>query len=415
MTAPKSGPSLLEIEVRGLTDASLVIHSVKSRDELMTRAARVITEMLEAEGSNIALRDPESGDLVFYLGIGEKYSRLESFRLAEGEGVTGWCVRTRSSVIVNDVRTDPRFSVRADAESGFTTRNILCVPLMVNDECIGAMSVVNKKRGEGFRERDRVLCEAMASQIGVAIQNVQLTRAAVESARLAAVGQAVAGVAHSMKNLLYGLQGGLYVFRKDLNTSGADVPLRGLEMIDRNFGRLLTLVQEMLTYARERKPVYGDVDLDDLLRSVVELMQPAARERKLLLSVKPGAGPGPVRVDKDGIHHCVLNLVSNALDACEEDGSAVSVAARPVGTRWVSIDVADQGCGMDERTRQRIFQPFFSNKPSGGTGLGLSVTQKIVHEHGGRIEVESEEGKGSTFRIVLPRHPPGSDRAGSAE
>ncbi len=415
MTAPKSGPSLPEIEVRGLTDASLVIHSVKSRDELMTRAARVITEMLDAEGSNIALRDPESGDLVFYLGIGEKYSKLESFRLAEGEGVTGWCVRTRSSVIVNDVRTDPRFSVRADAESGFMTRNILCVPLMVNDECIGAMSVVNKKRGEGFRERDRVLCEAMASQIGVAIQNVQLTRAAVEAARLAAVGQAVAWVAHSMKNLLYGLQGGLYVFRKDLNTSGADVPLRGLEMIDRNFGRLLTLVQDMLTYARERKPVYGDVDLDDLLRSVVELMQPAAQERKVLLSVKPGAGPGLVRVDKDGIHHCVLNLVSNALDACEEDGAAVSVAARPVGTQWVSIDVADQGCGMDERTRQRIFQPFFSNKPSGGTGLGLSVTQKIVHEHGGRIEVESEEGEGSTFRIVLPRHPPGSDRAGSVE
>src|SRR5512143_939167 len=200
MAAPKSNLSLLEIEVRGLTDASLVIHSVKSRDELMTRAARVITEMLDTEGSNIALRDPETGDLVFYLGIGEKYSKLESFRLAEGEGVTGWCVRTGSSVIVNDVRTDPRFSVRADAESGFTTRNILCVPVMVNDECIGAMSVVNKKRGEGFDERDRVLCEAVASQIGVAIQNVQLTRAAVDAARLAAVGQAVAGVAHSMKN-----------------------------------------------------------------------------------------------------------------------------------------------------------------------------------------------------------------------
>ncbi len=414
MTAPKSNLSLLEIEVRGLTDASLVIHSVKSRDELMTRAASVITEMLDTEGSNIVLRDPETGDLVFFLGTGEKYTKLESFHLAEGEGITGWCVRTGSSVIVNDTRSDPRFSARADAETGFTTRNILCVPVVVNDACIGAMSVVNKKRGEGFGERDRVLCEAMASQVAVAIQNVQLTRAAVEAARLAAVGQAVAGVAHSMKNLLYGLQGGLYVFRKDLNKSGAEVPQRGLEMIDRNFGRLLSLVQEMLTYARERKPDYSQVDLDGLLRSVVELMQPAAQERRLRLSVKPCADLGPVRLDKDGIHQCVLNLVSNALDACEEDGAAVAVAARPVGTQWVSIEVADEGCGIDERTRQRLFQPFFTNKPSKGTGLGLSVTQKIVHEHGGRIEVESEEQKGSTFRIVLPRHPPGSDRAGSA-
>lgn len=413
MTAPKSNPSLLEIEVRGLTDASLVIHSVRSRDELMTRAARVITEMLDAEGSNIALRDPESGDLVFYLGIGEKYSRLESFHLAEGEGVTGWCVRMRQPAIVNDTRSDPRFSGRADAESGFTTRNILCVPLLVDDECIGAMSVVNKKGGKGFEDRDRVVCEAVASQIAVAIQNVQLTRAAVEAARLAAVGQAVAGVAHSMKNLLYGLQGGLYVFRKDLRKSGAEVPHRGLEMIDRNFGRLLNLVQEMLTYAKERKPEYGEVDLGDLLRSVVELMAPVAHERKLRLSFEPCADPGPVLLDKDGIHHGVLNLVSNALDACEEEGSAVTVAARPVGAQWVSIEVADGGCGMDERTRQRIFEPFFSGKRSKGTGLGLSVTQKIVHEHGGRIEVESEEGKGSTFRIFLPRQPAGSNGAGS--
>lgn len=415
MMAPKSSPSLLEIQVRGLTDASRVIHSVKNRDELMTLAANVITEMLDTEGSNIVLRDPETGDLVFYMGSGEKYGKLESFHLAEGEGVTGWCVRTGQPAIVNDTRSDPRFSGRADAESGFTTRNILCVPLVVHHECIGAMSVVNKKGTEGFDERDRLVCEAVAGQIGVAIENVQLARAAVESARLAAVGQAVAGVAHSMKNLLYGLQGGLYVFRKDLARSGAEVPLRGLEMIDRNFGGLLNLVREMLTYAKERRPEYGQADLDELLRSASELMQPTARERKLRLSVEPCADLGPVRVDREGIQHCVLNLVSNALDACEEDGAAVSVAARPVGTQWVSIEVIDRGCGMDERTRQRLFQPFFSNKSSKGTGLGLSVTQKIVHEHGGRIEVESEEGKGSTFRIVLPRQPPGSSRAGSAE
>ncbi len=415
MTAPKSDPSLLEIEIRGLTDASLVIHSVKNRDELMALATDVITEMLGTEGSNIVLRDPESGDLVFYMGSGEKYIKLESFHLAEGEGITGWCVRTGMPAIVNDTRRDPRFSGRADAESGFTTRNILCVPLRVNNETIGAMSVVNKKHGADFDERDRVFCEAVASQIGVAIQNVQLTRAAVESARLAAVGQAVAGVAHSMKNLLYGLQGGLYVFKKDLGKSGAQVPLRGMEMIDRNFGRLLNMVQEMLTYSKERKPVYSRVELNELLRSVVDLMRPTAQERNLRLSFQPYDGLGTVLLDKDGVHHCVMNLVSNALDACEEEGAAVSVASRAVGSQWVSIEVVDRGCGMDERTRQRIFQPFFSSKSSKGTGLGLSVTQKIVHEHGGRIEVESEEGKGSTFRIILPRRPPGSDRADSPE
>jgi signal transduction histidine kinase len=108
-----------------------------------------------------------------------------------------------------------------------------------------------------------------------------------------------------------------------------------------------------------------------------------------------------------------LNLVSNAIDACDEEGAAVSVSARDVGSDRLMIQVSDQGCGMDEKSRRCLFQPFFSSKGSKGTGLGLSVTRKIVHEHGGRIEVDSEEGKGSTFRIILPRIPPSSGGAGS--
>ena len=408
MTNPDHNLSLLETELRGLTDVSQVIHSVQDRDALMLLATKAITELLETEGSNIALTDPETGDLVFFLGIGEKYSKLKSFHLAEGEGVTGYCVRSASSVIVNDTHGDPRFSRRADAESGFTTRSILCVPLIVNDKCIGAMSVINKKRSAGFEERDRVYCEAVASQIAMAIRNVQLTRAAVDAARLASVGQAVAGVAHSMKNLLFGLQGGLYIFRKDLKKSNAEVPMRGLEMIERNFGRLFGIVRDMLSYTKERKPEYGTADPNEIIRSVVELMQPTAQELGIRLSVEPHAVSGTVQLDKDAIHHCVMNLVSNAIDACEEEGAAVSVSARDVGSGRIMIQVSDQGCGMDEKSRRCLFQPFFSSKGSRGTGLGLSVTQKIVHEHGGRIEVDSEEGKGSTFRIFLPRLPPAS-------
>lgn len=409
MTTQTPDPLLMEKDIRDLADASLVIHSVQNRDELMLLATRVITSFLHAEGSNIALREPETGDLVFHIGSGEKYAKLKSFRLAEGEGVTGYCVRTVSSVIVNDTQSDPRFCSRADATSGFNTRSILCVPLIVGKECIGALSVVNKRRKAGFDSRDKVFCEAVASQIALAIRNVQLTRNAVESARLAAVGQAVAGVAHCMKNLLYGLQGGLYVLRKDLAGSGAEVPLRGLGMVDRNFSRLGDLIRDMLSYAKDRKPEYRRVDLTEILRSVAELMQPTAQEQGIRLLVEPYAGEGPIELDQQGIHHCIMNLVTNAMDACEADGGLVSLSARPLGPQWISIEVTDQGCGMDERTRRHLFEPFFSSKGSRGTGLGLSVTQKIVQEHGGRMEVESEEGKGSTFRVLLPKQRPGPD------
>lgn len=406
MPHSRPDPSILEMKFRGFADASLVIHSVQNRDELMILATSVIKEMLDAEGSNIALREPETGDLVFYMGSGEKYARLKSFRLAEGEGITGHCVRTASTVVVNDAQHDARFCSRADMTSGFTTRNMICVPLILDSVCIGAMSLVNKRHGAGFDAHDRVVCEAVAAQIAVAIQNVQLTRAAVEAARLAAMGQAVAGVAHCMKNLLYGLRGGLYVIRKDLKKAETGIPLRGLEMVERNFGKLVDLVQEMLAYAKERRPEYAPADPNGICRSAVDILLPVAAERGIRISFDPCEDLGPVELDSQGIHRCVMNLLSNAIDACEEEGAAAAVAVRNLGPGWMQIEVADEGCGMDEKTLGHLFQPFFSSKGSKGTGLGLTVTRKIVQEHGGRVEVESVEGKGSAFRLFLPKNRP---------
>ncbi|MBE0616388.1 MAG: GAF domain-containing sensor histidine kinase [Proteobacteria bacterium] len=392
----------LEPEIRVLADASLVIQSVRSRDELVSSATRVLTEMLDAEGSSVVLRDQGSGDLVFHLASGRKSSELRSFRLAEGEGITGHCVNTSSSVIANDVRSDSRFSPRADEAVGFRTRSILCAPLVFDGRCIGALTVVNSRRESGFNDRDQVFCEILAGQIALAVRNVEITRRAVEAAHLAAMGQAVAGVAHCMKNLVFVLRGGLQVLKKELDASSGAEMLRGLPMLEHNLGRMSDLLQEMLTYAKQGAPDYGETDLGALIQSVVEAMQPTASERGVHLLAAPGtAGIGLVELDAADIHRCLLNLVSNAIDACEKD-AAVRIATDAGEPRWVSIEVTDEGCGMKEDIRRSLFKPFFSTKGARGTGLGLAVTQKIVQEHGGRIEVESEPGKGSTFRIWLP-------------
>jgi signal transduction histidine kinase len=111
-----------------------------------------------------------------------------------------------------------------------------------------------------------------------------------------------------------------------------------------------------------------------------------------------------VSIDPKGIHRCLLNLVSNALDACKDrKGAAVNVSTANGNQEEVTIKVADQGCGMDEATLNSIFNPFFSRKESGGTGLGLSVSQKIIQEHNGRIEMDSELGRGTTFSVYLPK------------
>jgi len=116
---------------------------------------------------------------------------------------------------------------------------------------------------------------------------------------------------------------------------------------------------------------------------------------------------GDVSLDPKGIHRCLLNLISNAIDATtfDEDESKkylVRVATRRESDGALILQVSDNGCGMDEAARKQIFSSLFSTKGSQGTGLGLLITQKIVREHGGTIKVDSEPGKGSTFVIRLP-------------
>ena len=174
-------------------------------------------------------------------------------------------------------------------------------------------------------------------------------------------------------------------------------------MMKRNIKRITDLVQDMLAYSKDRKPEYELVEINELADSVVELMQTKAKECNVALSFIPDTSLGEVNADQKGIYRSILNLVSNAIDASQDnENTAVIVKTGSNDSGELIIDVVDQGCGMDEETIQSIFQPFYSSKGSRGTGLGLSTTKKIVEEHGGRIQVTSHMGEGSTFSIILP-------------
>ena len=391
---------LREVELRGLVDTSRLIHSsIHNLDQLLLLIMKITAEMLDVEGSTVVLRDKHEGGLVFHAITGEKSSKLTRFRLAEGEGIAGNCVENQTSIMVNSVQSDPRFSNRADATSGFTTRSILCIPLIVEKTCIGALEVVNKVQETGFNDHDLLLGEAVAGQIAIAIHNIRLHEEAIKAARLAAIGQAVTGVAHCVKNMLNGLQGGLFILKQQIHQEEGEVPDQGFSMLERNQGRLADLVQDMLTYSKERIPEYELTDLNELVESVVELMKAKAGEHDVELYFEPAQELQPVEIDSKGIYRSILNLVSNAIDACDKEHSVVSVRLSQAGNQEVVIQVTDQGCGMNEETCSRIFHPFFSKKGSKGTGLGLSITQKIVQEHHGRIEVESTLGQGTVFRM----------------
>jgi histidine kinase len=232
----------------------------------------------------------------------------------------------------------------------------------------------------------------------------QIEREKIAAERLAAVGQTVAGLAHGIKNILTGLEGGVYFMDTGLKRGLQDRVDRGWSMLQRNIDRISTLTRNLLSFSKGRELKASVVDPARLLRDVVELFVEAARQDGIEVRAEAEAVL-PASLDEEGIHDCLSNLVSNALDACqlsEDSDRHVFVRCRDEGDELV-FEVEDDGCGMDREVQKLAFTNFFTTKGSGGTGLGLLLTRKITQEHGGRIEFDSVSGRGTNFRLTFPR------------
>ena len=235
----------------------------------------------------------------------------------------------------------------------------------------------------------------------------RLQQELIKSERLAAIGQTVAGLAHYIKNILSGLKGGSYVVNVGLDKNDTGKLKAGWAMVERNVGRVSELVLDLLTYSREREPELRNCFPNEIVDDVCELMEIKASQNQIEIIKEFTPSIGEVYMGADAVHRALLNLVSNAVDACIADLSMdkkwqVCVKIVLESDNMLRFEVIDNGCGMSEETRKNLFTSFFSTKGGKGTGLGLLVTHKLIEEHGGTIDITSQLGRGSAFVIRLP-------------
>lgn len=396
-------------ELRRIIDALYRVHRfiavITDLDTLLERVMEESKAVAAAEACSLLLYDPKQDDLYFHVALGERGDQQalkQQIRLKIGQGIGGMAAQKRQSINVEDVRSFEPWYRTADELTRFSTRSLLAVPLEDHGELIGVLEMLNKRDEAAFTETDLRVMEIFAAMVATTIANARLIEKNLRAERLAAIGEAVAGLSHYAKNIITGMSGSVDLIGQGLEKGDLEMMRRLWPVFRRNSFRISTLVEDMLAYSKPREPVRARCDVPQLIREAVEVFEELLTRKKIDLRVDASAARGTFPLDPNSIHRCLLNLLSNAADAAPKEGGQIRVTARFTDEGSLHIEVADNGPGVPEEDRERVCEPFFSTKGTQGTGLGLAVTLKMIREHGGALDIERSDIGGALFRIVLP-------------
>jgi two-component system NtrC family sensor kinase len=399
-------------ELELLNGAGQALNASLDLDQVLSTTLDRACDLMEVFACSVWLIDPETGDLVCRCATGPHTSVVEGWRVAPGEGVVGWVAQSGESLVVADMQAEERHFRDVEQQTGLMLRSAVSVPLRLKENVIGTLQVLDPEVGR-FRPTDLMLVESLASSAAIALENARLyedlqqrmkeLREAqaqlVQSAKMAAVGELAAGVAHEINTPLTSVLGYSELLLEHLPSD--DPNHKRLASIVRQAGQARDVVEHLLEFSRQTRPHREQVSLNRVVQETLVLARQQMKNRKIALEEEYALALPPLQLDAPRMKQAFLNLITNSLQAMPHGGT-LGVRSEWVGNE-VAVQITDTGSGIAADDLPRIFEPFFTTRPVGlGAGLGLSVSLGIVEEHGGRIEVESELGQGSTFTVWLP-------------
>ena len=389
---------------KAVRELSNVIGSLLAPEQLLQRVMDIVFEEVPADRGVIFVRDEETRELLpEVVRFRSRQARAQArSAIIASRAIVDHVVQTHEGVLCSNVISDERFrNGRSVQQLGM--RSVICAPIMAREQILGVIHLDCPISEHTYNEHELRLITAMAYQTGLAIENAHLVRSHLERERLAAAGETVAYLAHSIKNLLQGMRAGADVVQRGLDQRDFGVTTKGWRILDRNLNNTYTLMLNMLAFSKQREPQLETLQVNQIIKDVVDLVRERADEAKVELRVELDEDAPPIPVDYEGVYQAVLNLVSNAIDAVPRSTGTIELrSCFDTVERRVVISVADNGPGVPESEYGRIFEPFHSTKGQGGTGLGLAVARKNVHELGGSIELLDSPGGGAEFVIRLP-------------
>ncbi len=333
----------------------------------------------------------------------------EEARIGVSRTILQHVLKHSEGVLSSNAMADRRFQA-GDSVQRFRIRSAICSPIRFQDRVYGTIYVDSSIANYTFTEQQLALLNAIGQHTGLALANAEHYGQKIHTERLAAIGETVASLSHSIKNILQGLRGGADVVEMGLKKDEPDLARNGWAILKRNLDRIVSLTLNMLAFSRQRTVELELTPLGALIEDCAQLLESACAARQVALIVDHDPEMPPIPIDANLVHQALMNLLTNAVEAVPPGTGAVTVrtfyrVTDPLlgqGHAYADVHVIDNGPGIPEDRLRWVFEPFHTTKGTKGTGLGLAVTRRIVEEHRGQIELVSEVGKGTTVKMTLP-------------
>ena len=402
-------------ELNTILKFSTLINSSLKIETVLDNAMKCAEEFINAEASTIYEKDEEKNDLFIRLARGEKKDPLKNIRVKIGDGIAGHVVETGIPMVVNDVKDEKRFNYRYDHLTGFKTRSLICVPLILRGSTTGAIQVLNKKTGESFNEYDMEILITLSQQIAVAIENARLyerlqqkfeltaqdlkiaEEKLIRAERIAAMGHLVNGVSHEIRNPVMVIGG----FAKRLKNHYRHDPeiSKYTDIILGETARLERLVKQVRRLSEVQSADLTPGSILPVLERTIRTYEPLAKKQKIDFHVYVEKDLPTINIDEHQMVTAFSNIIENALESMNANGE-LTFRASPDGNH-ILVEITDTGSGIEDDEIESLYDPFVTSKTT-GVGLGLTMVHQIILNHGGEITTRSRKNEGTSIQIKLP-------------
>lgn len=383
-------------QLKMIIKAAELVNSTIKIDEVLKNIVEVATDLTNAERGTLYLVDREKAELWSLIAMG---SERKEIRVKLGEGLSGFVAKTGEILNIKDARRDPRWRSDFDKSSGFVTKNVLTFPIKNNkEEIIGVLQLLNSRNGE-FSSLDEELLNAMSIHAALALQNAEMVEKLLQGERIQSLGKMANFLIQDIKKpILVSKRYVEHLKTKTLPPDSAQI----VEMLNEQLSQVADLVQTTSSYS-EGKTILRtlNVSLNNTLADYASRINAYVESRNCQIIAEYDKDI-TVKLDVKEFYQCYMHIIKNACDAMPDGGNIYISTKRDDKEKRVKLFFRDNGLGIAESLKEKIFEPFFTQGKKEGAGLGLSITRKVVEAHNGKIDVQSALGEGATFIITLP-------------